>query len=67
MPPKILALAAQAGLAFVAWWLTRSESDRRTIQAGLWRELEKLAMACAKDASNLAAFAADRYKQTVMV
>jgi hypothetical protein len=67
MAPRIFALGAQAGLAFVAWYLTRSDTERREIQASLWREVETLAMGWAKNASDLAAYAAERYKQTVMV
>jgi hypothetical protein len=67
MPPRILALTAQAGLAFIAWWLTRSDDERRTMQAAFWKELESQAMNWAKRASDLAAYAADKYKQTVTV
>jgi hypothetical protein len=67
MPAKLLALAAQAGLAFVAWWMTRPDHERQQIQAALWRELEQFAMGWAKDASNLAAYAERKYKQTVTV
>jgi hypothetical protein len=66
MPAKqVIVLAAQAGLVFFAWWATRSEDERRTMQAGLWRELEALAMRCAKASSNFAAYAERRYKETV--
>jgi hypothetical protein len=67
MPPRIFALAAQASLAFVAWWLTRSDDERRAMQAGLWREIESLAMGWARNASDLAAYAERKYKQTVAV
>ena len=67
MQGKIIALGAQAGLAFAAWYLTRSDTERREIHAGLWREVETLAMGWAKNASDLAAYAAERYKQTVTV
>lgn len=63
----MLALAAQASLAFLAWWMTRSDDERRQMQAGCWKSLENLAMRCAKDSSNLAAYAERRYKQTVAV
>ena len=63
----MFALAAQASLAFVAWWLTRSDQERREIQAGLWKEVENLAMRWALDASNFAAYAERKYKQTVTV
>jgi hypothetical protein len=65
MPAKMLALMAQAGLAVVAWWMTLSDDERRLIQAGFWRELERLSMRLAKETSNLAAYAEQRYKQTV--
>lgn len=67
MPARMVALAAQAGLAILAWWATRTEDERRRIQAGAWKEIESLAMRLAKNASNLAAYADGRYKETVSV
>jgi hypothetical protein len=67
MPSRIVVLAAQAGLAILAWWATRTEDERRRIQAGTWKEIESLAMRLAKNASNLAAYADSRYKETVSV
>lgn len=67
MGAKFLALGAQAGLAFVAWWLTRPDHERQQLQAALWHELEQFAMGWAKDASDLAAYAERKYKQTAMV
>ena len=67
MQAKMLALGMQAGLAFFAWYFTRSDDERRAMQAGLWRELEQLAMKWAKDASDLAAYAERQYKQSVSV
>jgi hypothetical protein len=67
MSPKIVALLGQASLAAIAWWMTKSEQERRAIQAGLWKEIEELAMRWAISASDLAAYAERKYKQTVMV
>lgn len=67
MPARMLALGAQAGLAIIAWWATRTDDERRQIQAGIWKELEKLSMRFARDASNFAAYAEQKYKQAVMV
>jgi hypothetical protein len=67
MPVKIAALAAQAGLAFVAWWMMQPEDERRKLEARCWHEIERAAMYFAKSASNLAAFADQRYKETVRV
>jgi hypothetical protein len=63
----MFALAAQAGLALVAWWATRTDDERRQLQAGLWRELEQIAMRFAMESSNLAAYAEKKYKQAVAV
>jgi hypothetical protein len=67
MQARMLALAAQASLAFFAWWMTRTDDERRQMQAGLWRELEKWAMKFALESSNLAAYAERQYKRSVAV
>jgi len=67
MPARIIALAAQAGLAVLAWWAMKPEDEKRRIQAGAWKELENLAMRLAKSSSNFAAHAATRYQETVSV
>jgi hypothetical protein len=67
MQARIVALAAQAGLAFLAWWMTRTDDERRMMQATAWRELESLAMKLAKNASNLAAYAERKSKEGAMV
>lgn len=67
MPVKMVALVAQAGLAFVAWWMMQPEDERRRLEARCWHEVERAAMYFAKSASNLAAFADQRYKETVSV
>ena len=65
MPARIGALALQASLAILAWWATRTDDERRAMQAGAWKKVESLAMFMAKNSSNLAAFAEGRYKETV--
>jgi hypothetical protein len=67
MGGKILAVSAQAGLAFLAWWMTQPDDERRALQASFWRQLEQLSMNIAKQASNLAAYADGRYQETVRV
>jgi hypothetical protein len=67
MQARIVALAAQAGLAFLAWWMMQTDDERRMIQARAWRELESLAMNLAKGASNVAAFAERKSKEGAMV
>jgi hypothetical protein len=67
MQARILALAAQAGLAFLAWWMMQTDDERRMIQANAWRELETLAMKLAKNASNVAAYAERKSKEGAMV
>lgn len=67
MPAKLLALAMQAGLAFVAWWMMQPEHEKQRIQAALWKELENFAMRGAMNASDLAAYAEKKYKQAVTV
>jgi hypothetical protein len=67
MPAKMLALTIQASLALVAWWATRTDDERRAMQAAAWRELESLAMRLAKSSSNVAAYAERRYKETVSI
>jgi hypothetical protein len=66
MPAKqLLILAAEIGAGIAGWYFSRPENERRLIQAGAWRELEKLAMRFARYSSNLAAHAEKRYKETV--
>jgi hypothetical protein len=67
MPARIIALAAQAGLALFAWYMSRTDDERHLIQAKAWRELEKLAMKLALESSNLAAYAERKSKQRAMV
>lgn len=67
MPAKILAVAAQVGLAILAWYIAQNGDERRQLQARGWKELESLAMQCAKEASNFAAYAEQKYKQAVSV
>lgn len=67
MSGKIIVLSAQAGLAFTAWWMLQPEQERRALQAGFWREIERLSMTVAKHTSNLAAYADKRYRETVAV
>jgi hypothetical protein len=67
MQGKMLAVVAQAGLAFLAWYLAQTDDDRRAMQARCWREVERTAMQLAKAASNTAAFAERRYRETVSV
>jgi hypothetical protein len=67
MTGKILAIGANAGLAFLAWWMMQPDDERRRNQAGLWRGLEKLSMRVAKETSNLAAYAERRYRETVTI
>jgi hypothetical protein len=67
LPAKLFALASQAGLTFAAWYLTRSDDERRQLQAALWKEVEIFAMGWAKDLSNIAAIAERKYRETVSV
>jgi uncharacterized membrane protein len=63
----MMAFAAQAGLAFFAWWMTRSDDEKRTLEAAFWRQVEQTAMRVAKQASDIAASAEAFYRQSVSV
>jgi hypothetical protein len=67
MPARILTLAAQGGLAILAWWATRTDDERRMIQAKAWRELEHLAMQLATGSSRFASYAYDKSRRGAMV
>jgi hypothetical protein len=65
MGAKLPAIVAQATMAVIAWWATRTDDERRRIQARTWQELEKLAMNFAKNSSTLAAYAERRRKDVL--
>jgi hypothetical protein len=65
--PKFLAVFAQAGLAAFAWYMTRTDDERRALQASAWKAIEDFAMGMAKNSSNLAAWAERHYRETVSV
>lgn len=56
---------AQGMAAIIAWWLTRTDDERRRIQARAWKELEKVAMNSARNSSTLAAYAERRCKDVL--
>jgi hypothetical protein len=67
MQAKLLALGLEAALGAFAWYLTRPEHEQQALELAFWRAMEQWSMRVAKAASNTAAYASERYRETVSV